>query len=215
VLIHVVSRSNIQPIDTLVPFTGVLRSVQTTNLAPDNFVSIPAGSTFETNINAASLHDLSAGGSFTLVAEGAIPYALANSTELSGSAVAFKSNTLTLEVDGATAAAVPRALNSIDRRAAIQSGCSTSQRSATAVALTNCRSLSTAAAIAARSGSSTKFSEYFRTTSSSTRITVANRFTAVASECRSSSSGATYYYCTDVYGYCESNVLAYTIPATG
>lgn len=37
--------------------------------------------------------------------------------------------------------------------------------------------------------------------------------TAVANECGSTSSGATDFYCTDVYGYCESNVLAYTIPS--
>ena len=37
--------------------------------------------------------------------------------------------------------------------------------------------------------------------------------TAVANECGSTSSGATDYYCTDVYGYCSSNVLAYTIPS--
>lgn len=35
----------------------------------------------------------------------------------------------------------------------------------------------------------------------------------MANECASITSGATTYYCTDVYGYCESNVLAYTIPS--
>lgn len=73
-------------------------------------MSIPAGSSYETTINAASLHDLSAGGSFTFVAEGAIPYALDNSTELSGNAISFKSNILTVDVDGA-AAAVRRSLS--------------------------------------------------------------------------------------------------------
>ena len=58
-----------------------------------------------------------------------------------------------------------------------------------------------------------RFSEYYKTTASSTRTTVANRLTAVANECGSSTSGATTYYCTDVYGDCSSNVLAYTIPS--
>jgi deuterolysin len=201
-------------LESAVAFTGILRSVQRTDLTPDAFVAIPAGTTYETTINAASLHDLSAGGEYTVIAEGAIPYALVGSTELTGNAVPFKSNALTLEVDGAAAAAVPRAVTPIDKRAAVQSGCSTAQRSATTRALTNCASLSRAASTAASSGSSTKFNEYFKSTSTSVRTTVANRFSAVASECSSSTSGATDYYCTDVYGYCESNVLAYTIPST-
>jgi deuterolysin len=188
--------------------------MQRTNLPAEAFVSIPAGTSYETTINAASLHDLSSGGTFSMVAEGSVPYALANSTELSGNAVSFKSNTLTVEVDGAAAAAVPRALNAIDKRSQLQSDCSSSQRSATTRALSNCASLARAASTAAKSGSASKFSEYFKTTATSTRTTVANRLTAVAGECSSSTSGATYYYCTDVYGYCESNVLAYTIPST-
>jgi deuterolysin len=123
-------------------------------------------------------------------------------------------------------------------RTVLQSGCSTAQKTATTKALANCKALANSAATAALSGSSTKFSECtqfisfhnpeipaqkeapltirsvdFKTTSSTTRTTVSNRLKAVATECGSITSGKTTYYCTDVYGYCESNVLAYTIPS--
>jgi deuterolysin len=148
--------------------------------------------------------------------EGAIPYAVGQSTELSGSAVTFKSNSLPILVDGAAAAVVAKAVPemTVTERTVLQSGCSSSQRSATTLALSRCATLARAASTAASSGSSSKFSEYFKTTSSSVRSTVAARLSAVASQCGSTTSGATKYYCTDVYGYCESNVLAYTIPST-
>jgi len=74
-----------------------------------------------------------------MVAEGAIPYAHADSTELTGLAVPFKSNTLKVEVDGAAAALVPRAIKPIDKRAAVQSDCTSSRLTATRNALSNCR----------------------------------------------------------------------------
>jgi deuterolysin len=64
------------------------------------------------------------------------------------------------------------------------------------------------------SGSADKFNEYFKSTTSSVRNTVADRLTAVADECSSTTSGATTYYCTDIYNGCASNVLAYTLPST-
>jgi deuterolysin len=58
-----------------------------------------------------------------------------------------------------------------------------------------------------------RFKEYFKTTSSTTRGTVAARLKAVATECGSTTTGKTTYYCDDVYNGCESNVLAYTLPS--
>lgn len=55
--------------------------------------------------------------------------------------------------------------------------------------------------------------DLFQTTSSSTRSTVAARLRAVASDCASTTGGKTRTYCTDIYGGCESNVLAYTLPS--
>ncbi|RYO89473.1 hypothetical protein DL766_007625 [Monosporascus sp. MC13-8B] len=48
---------------------------------------------------------------------------------------------------------------------------------------------------------------------SSVRSTVSGVFNRVASECGSSSSGVARYSCSDVYGACASNVLAYTVPS--
>lgn len=173
---------------------------------------LAAGAIFETTINAAAVHELSSG-TYSFTAEGSLPYASVNSTTLSGKAVYFKSNTLSMNVDGAAAKLVKKAILPLEGRAKLQSGCSTAQKAATTKALSNCAALAKTASTAASSGSSTKFSEYFKTTSSSTRSVVAARLSAVASECSSASSGATTYYCTDVYGYCESNVLAYTLPS--
>jgi deuterolysin len=51
------------------------------------------------------------------------------------------------------------------------------------------------------------------TTDEASRKTVAERFTAVAADCKTTASGPTRTYCTDVYNGCASNVLAYTLPA--
>ncbi|PVH77722.1 neutral protease 2-like protein [Cadophora sp. DSE1049] len=200
--------------DAPVPFTGIFRRMQSSELAPEYFKFLKAGEEFTTTINTAEVHDLQTSGTYTFSAEGAMRFAIGESTELSGEAVSFKSNTLKMDVDGAAAALVPRAIGmTLDKRTVLQSGCSSAQSTSTRNALTNCAALARAAASAATSGSATKFSEYFKTTATTTRSTVSARLSAVARECASTSSGATDYYCTDVYGYCETNVLAYTIPS--
>lgn len=145
-----------------------------------------------------------------------MPFAIGESTELTDLAIGYKSNVLTMAVDGQAAALRPKAIPemSLTERTVLQSGCSTSNRAATTAALSSCASLARAASTAASSGSASKFSEYFKTTSASVRSTVAARFSAVATQCGSTTSGGTRYYCSDVYGYCDPNVLAYTIPST-
>jgi deuterolysin len=201
---------------TPVAFTGVYRSIQySKDLSADYFKLLEAGASYTTTINAAAVHDLQTG-TYSFSAEGAMPFAVGDSTRLTESAVPYKSNVLTMAVDGQAAALRPKAIPemSLTERTVLQSGCSTSNKAATTAALSSCASLARAASLAATSGSSSKFSEYFKTTSSSVRSTVSARLTAVASQCSSTTSGGTKYYCTDVYGYCESNVLAYTIPST-
>ncbi|CZT52992.1 probable Neutral protease 2 homolog SNOG_10522 [Rhynchosporium secalis] len=196
-----------------VAFTGILRRMESTSLAPKYFKFLKAGEVFTTTINTAEVHDLQKSGTYSFSAEGAMRFAIGESTELSGEAVAFKSNTLKMPVDGAAAARIPRAIDTtIDKRTVLQSGCSAAQSASTRNALSSCASLARAAATAATSGSAAKFSEYFKSTAASVRSTVAARLSAVAAQCGSTTSGVTKYYCTDVYGYCESNVLAYTIP---
>ncbi|TVY47206.1 Neutral protease-like protein [Lachnellula occidentalis] len=199
-----------------VAFTGIYRSIQYSgDLSDDYFKLLAAGESVNTTINTAAVHDLKSG-TYSFSAEGAIPFAVGESKELADNAVTYKTNVLTMAVDGEAVALRPKAIPemTLAERTVLQSGCTTSNRAATTAALSSCASLARAASTAARSGSSSKFSEYFRTTSSSVRSTVAARLSAVATQCGSLTSGGTDYYCTDVYGYCESNVLAYTIPST-
>lgn len=164
----------------------------------------------EINVDIASVHDLSAGGVYSVQALGALPFAEANSTTLSGSAVPYASNKLEMDVNGAEAGKVKRAL---EKRTRLSTDCTGSQRTSTTTALSNCVRLANAAASAATSGSSSKFSEYFKSTSSSVRSSVSSCLSRVATECGSTTSGTTTYHCSDVYGGCGSNVLAYTVPS--
>lgn len=55
--------------------------------------------------------------------------------------------------------------------------------------------------------------EYFKSSTTATRSSVASVFSKVASECGSTTSGASETYCTDVLSGCKTNVLAYTYPS--
>jgi deuterolysin len=164
-------------------------------------------------VDMAAVHNLSDGGTFKVSSYGAIPYAPHGSTTLTGQALAFSSNELEVTVDGAAAAQVPRAFKPLDKRTAVQGDCNATQKANTLSALQNCHRLASAASTAALSGSVEKFNEYFKSTSSSVRGIVAARLSAVAQECGSSTSGITTMYCTDVYGACDGNTLAYTSPS--
>lgn len=189
----------------------------TGTLSATNFVPIEAQQSIETKIDIAELYDVETTDSYIVRATGAMPYADLNSTTLTGDSVAFSSNILTLDIDGDVAKATPYAIDThtltLDRRTDLDTtGCSQSNANAIAAALHNCAVLATAAAEAATNGSSTKFREYFKTTSASARRTVSQRFLAVAADCASSSGGVTTTSCSDTYGYCEEGVLAYTLP---
>lgn len=129
-----VEKLSVMDAESKVAFEGVLRRVQTKDLAADVFYLLEAGATYETEINAAAVHTLTTG-KYSVTAEGAIPYAQADSTELTGDAVYYKSNTLELPVDGALAAKVKRAIPTLSERTVLQAGCSTAQRTATTNAL--------------------------------------------------------------------------------
>ena len=193
--------------DTEVPFEGIKIRLLTTGLTPDAFTPLAAGETKELTVETAALHTLNDGGVFDVFAAGSLPYAEADSTELVGT-LAYESNKLSMNIDGALAAKVSKALD-LRRRTAVSSDCTGSKLSAVRTALSNCVSLANAAASAARSG--TKLSTYFRSTSSSVASTVAARLTAVAGDCGGGSRTETH--CTDQYQACSSNVLAYTAPA--
>lgn len=195
--------------ESQVAFEGIRLRVSTASIAEEAFQVIAAGETVEKSFDIAEMHDLGNGGSFDIKATGAVSYAEADSTSIAG-IVSYTSNLVTTSIDGEEAAKVRRAF--LGKRTVVQSDCTGSQRTATLNALSNCRSLASAAASAANSNTA-KMTEYFKSTSSSTRSTVAAVFNRIVSECGSSTSGVSRYYCSDVYGACSSNVLAYTLPS--
>ncbi|OCK85695.1 neutral protease 2-like protein [Lepidopterella palustris CBS 459.81] len=188
-----------------VPFEGIRMRVKTSGLTEDAFMALAAGETKEITVETASLHTLSQGGVFDVFASGAIPFAKAGSTELAGS-LAYASNKLTMNVNGALAAKVSKA---IVKRTTIDSDCTGDYLTTVQNALSNCASLASAAASAADAG--TDITTYF--TSSSESSIVSARLSAVANECSSTSGGATTTHCTDTYSGCSDGVLAYTVPS--
>ncbi|KAI5367961.1 Putative peptidase M35, deuterolysin, metallopeptidase, catalytic domain superfamily [Septoria linicola] len=198
-------------------FKGALLRMKTTDLTEESFIAIAPGQTIETEVELAELYDVEASDSYTVQATGLLRYAQEGSVELTEDSLAYSSNQITLDIDGAAAAEVAYAVASPDalekRTQLSTSSCSSTRLTQLRSALSSCQSLANTAATAATSGSATKFQEYFKTTSSSVRSTVAARFRAVASDCGSTTSGRTISYCSDVYRYCDPNVLAYTLPA--
>jgi deuterolysin len=191
----------------------MLQRMATNSLTEDAFKTIAGGETIEVDIEVAELYDLSKSGTYNVFTQGAIEYAEADSTALSGSVLSYQSNHLTIDVDAAKTAQIETAVQSLSKRTAIQGDCSGTKLTAIRTALSNCNRLASAAATAATSGSASTFQTYFKTTASGTRSTVAARLRAVASDCASTTGGKTRTYCTDVYGGCASNVLAYTLPS--
>jgi deuterolysin len=168
-------------------------------------MTLEAGMTKGVTVETAALHSLNEGGEFSVFAKGLLPYAEANSTELSGH-IAYESNKLTISVDGKLAARVAKAAI---KRSTVGGTCSGSKQSSVQTALSNCNKLASAASGAAQAG--TKLSTYFKSSSSATKNTVANRLKAVAADC--SNGKATTSNCNDEYNGCAANVLAYTQPS--
>lgn len=195
--------------DAEVAFEGVKRRFRTEGLTAEALTSLAAGETFEDEFDIASTNDLADGGALTLRSNGLVPIVVDGAV---AGYLPYRSNELKIDVDGAKASRVLKAVKPLDRRT-VESCSNASRKSALDKALANTVTLANAAAKAALSGSASKFSEYFKTTSTATRQVVAARLQAVAKEASSTTSGSTTHYCTDVYGYCDPNVLAYTLPA--
>ncbi|KAI5863803.1 Deuterolysin metalloprotease family-domain-containing protein [Durotheca rogersii] len=193
-----------------VPFEGIRLRVLTTGLDEDAFQTIAAGETVDATFDVGQAYDLSAGGTYELVSVGTVSYAEVNSTELAG-AVAVNGGVVTAQVDGPAASAVRRRFHA--KRIAVQSDCTGTRRTATTTAISNCRSLAAAAQTAASSGAAAKLTEYFKSSTTATRSTVAGVFQRVASECGTTTAGVSDLYCSDVYSACSSGVLAYTLPS--
>ncbi|KAH8707116.1 Deuterolysin metalloprotease family-domain-containing protein [Phaeosphaeriaceae sp. PMI808] len=195
-----------------VTFDGIRLRVSTTNLEESAFQILKVGETIEADFDIAIAHDLSAGGEFDILTEGAFSYAELESTSIAG-AVPFTSNKVSTVIDGAKAGKIRRDYIDLAKRTTVQSDCSGSRLSATRTALSNCASLARTAASAAVNNAA-KLNEYFKSTSSSTASTVQSVFNRVATQCGSTTSGNSRYYCADILGACSNGVLAYTSPST-
>jgi len=139
-----------------VPFLGLRKRVKTSDLTKDAFTPIAPGQTIEVAVDIATVHDLSVGGIFKVSSYGAIPYATYESTTLTGQALAYNSNELEVKVDGAAAAKVPKAINPLDKRTAVQGDCQGSKLQDTLQALSYCQQLAGQAAVEASQGSASK-----------------------------------------------------------
>ncbi|OTA83880.1 hypothetical protein M434DRAFT_400582 [Hypoxylon sp. CO27-5] len=197
-----------------VPFKGIHASIQHSALTDEHFRLLKVSESVSTVISAATVHEFTASGTYTFLATGLLPVAPAGSTELSGPALTYLSNNVSLHVDAQAAAAIPKALTfaPLETRTNIQDGCNATQLAASTAALTNCETLALAAAADAADPSSARFVEYFKTNSSSTRQIVVDRLTAAAKECSTTNSGPSRYFCYDYYGLCETDgpLNAYT-----
>ncbi|OAQ93950.1 metallo-endopeptidase [Purpureocillium lilacinum] len=195
-----------------VSFHGIRQRISTRNIKDEAFQNIAAGQSISVTFDVGHVHDLSAGGKYNLLAHGALEFANEGDNKLIGS-VPFHSNKLEATVDGARAASVLGAFAQNVKRTQLQSDCTGDRLSVTQTALKNCAQLASAAAEAAKSGDAAKVEEYFKSSDSQVRDTVADVLTKVAGECGSTDGGVSKYYCTDVQNGCEPQVLAYTVPS--
>lgn len=174
------------------------------------FLSLAPGESSETTVDVASLYAIE-GGIYTISATDVIEYAEGNTTTIAG-VIPYASNQLEVDITAEEIAQHSPAVASLDKRTVV-SQCSGSQGTALRAAIDYTVGLAGNAATAASSGSSTKFQEYFRTTSASTRSNVASRFRAISQESSSQTTGNSQYFCGDVLGACRQGVIAYTQPA--
>ncbi|OJD40575.1 neutral protease 2 [Diplodia corticola] len=213
-----IEKAEVYSADSRVAFDGIRQRIGTNNLTSDSFQNIPAGASIEATWDTAEMHDLSAGGDFDILTQGAIPYANPNSTTIVG-AVPYLSNRVRANVLSSHAIKVRRnflgKIEKLKKRSTL-TDCSGDKKTSTETAMTNCQKLASAAAEAATSDNAA-FTDIFKQADAAE---VKKVLTAVAEECGSTTSGSATYYCDqnsvpDEYavGGCQSQVLAYTMPS--
>ncbi|KAM5449635.1 putative deuterolysin [Microsporum audouinii] len=203
-----------------VQFTGMMPRYKNTDLKPTYFMSLPPKGTVEHSFDIAATHDLSRGGQFTLKAEGMVPIAEENSTNITGAAQ-YHSNELHMTIDGDQAASVKSAIGvakrdgpftRIDKRTKIDmQSCGNRQELQSLTAALSASAKLSSMSAQAVSQNQQKYMEYFKDPKYAK--TVQSRFQAVAKESSSTNNGGTTYFCSDVMGGCEEGVLAYTLPS--
>ncbi|KAF2753596.1 neutral protease [Pseudovirgaria hyperparasitica] len=183
-----------------IPFHGLRFMIATSNnISEHAYQAIAPGQTIEKTFDVAHTHNLTAGGPFDVVAQGAFVDQL-------GNIVPFATNRITTNVDGSVAAAAHAKLR--EKRTLIQSDCTGSRLEIIRAALEDSRALAIAAQKAAGSRPD-KMEEFFKSASASTVKTVQDVLGRVAEQCDSMASGSSKIYCSDVDHVCNGN-LGYT-----
>jgi deuterolysin len=95
------------------------------------------------------MYDLSEGGRFNVAAEGFLPFAGKN--KIDGEA-AYKSNSVSLEVNGTEAAETKERIRHLRKRNTLDADCTEGRRDASVNALAVCHQLATVAGIKALQG---------------------------------------------------------------
>jgi hypothetical protein len=96
----------------------------TSDFRSEDFLTLAAGAKKAFSVETAALHTLDDGGDFDVFAQGALPFANANSTELTGS-LDYESNKLKMKINGTEAATVTKA---IAKRSTVDTNCNRHQR---------------------------------------------------------------------------------------
>ncbi|WEW61665.1 ammonium permease mep3 [Emydomyces testavorans] len=193
-----------------VPFNGMFRFYDMSDLPEDAFKTLAPGASAETTFDIAETSDLSAGGSYTISSNGVIPFVEGNGTAPTG-AMMYSANELKLEVDGKMAASVAQSIPELEKRTRIDQRCPQNYRGILERGLQTAAGYANRASQAASQG--TKFQEFFKTMDNRARQSASARYRAIAGECGSTSNGRTTYYCDDRFNGCQQGVIAYTIPA--
>ncbi|KAE8334223.1 neutral protease 2 [Aspergillus arachidicola] len=185
-----------------IEFEGVIVRFRTDGLTNESVTSLPAGGTLEDEFDLASTSDLTAGGPILIHSEGTVP--VVTNGNVTGY-VAYQSNTLQLEVNGLEAERVSRTLPSNHQRRDFR--CSSQTKDILARAISTASRLANKAAETIESGDDLRFKEFFKATDRQQRMIVSDRFRAVAKE--ASGGGLVTYHCSDPYGICGPDSVAY------
>ncbi|PYI04776.1 deuterolysin metalloprotease family protein [Aspergillus sclerotiicarbonarius CBS 121057] len=197
--------------ETELEFNGIKMRLVLNNLTLDALTTIPAGESLVDEFDIASTLDITDSGPITIHTSGLVP--ITSDSEIT-SYIPYTSNTLTINIDAAKAATVPKALTitpSLHRRTRL-SNCDANQDALMRAALDNAMRMSLAAANEAWIGSAARMEEYFKSSSEETRSLVANRLAYIAAEASLINADRTTYYCSDTFQLCNNRTLAYTVP---
>jgi deuterolysin len=114
-----------------------------------SFRSIKGGKSVDIILDAAAMYDLSEGGKFDIAAEGFLPFA--GKHKIDGEA-AYKSNSVSVEVNGTEAAEVKERIRHLEKRNTLDADCTEGRRDASVNALAVCHQLATVAGMKALNG---------------------------------------------------------------